>query len=166
MRIWAMTESESTNSPQPRRVLPDELTACFRRLGLREGDNVVMHAALSSIGVLEGGAAVMLHRLTNVLGKEGTLLMPTFTSVTRHSTTHDNFTKHGCWCEIVATKAVLYRMKHLVITAERVLDDDPTALSCGRPECLSCSVGRNSWFGAQPTSIGANSIPPAILVRD
>jgi aminoglycoside 3-N-acetyltransferase len=94
-----MTESESTNSPQPRRVLPDELTECFRRLGLREGDNVVMHAALSSIGVLEGGAAMLLHRLTNVLGKKGTLLMPRFTSVTRHATTHNSLTKHGCWCE-------------------------------------------------------------------
>ena len=87
------------DAAQPRRILPDELTDCFRRLGLREGDRVVMHANLSSIGTVEGGAAIVLHRLTNALGKKGTLLMPTFTSVTRHALMHDSFTKAGCWCE-------------------------------------------------------------------
>jgi aminoglycoside 3-N-acetyltransferase len=88
-----------TGSPKPRRVLPDELTKAFLKLGLREGDRVVMHASLPGIGVVEGGAAMMLHRLLNVLGRKGTLLMPAFTSITRHSSTHDAFTKAGCWCE-------------------------------------------------------------------
>lgn len=82
-----------------RKVLPDELTEGFERLGLGEGDCVVMHASLESFGVVEGGAAMVLHRVLSVLGKSGTLLMPTFTSVTRHSATHDNYTKPGCWCE-------------------------------------------------------------------
>jgi len=42
---------------------------------------------------------MVIHRLLGVLGKKGTLLMPTFTSVTRHASTHDDFTKLGCWCE-------------------------------------------------------------------
>jgi aminoglycoside 3-N-acetyltransferase len=42
---------------------------------------------------------MVLHRLLNVLGKKGTLLMPTFTSITRHGSTHDDFTKIGCWCQ-------------------------------------------------------------------
>lgn len=94
-----MVEPFPIGSPKPRRVLPDELTKAFLKVGLREGDRVVMHASLSGIGVVEGGAAMMLHRLLNVLGKKGTLLMPAFTSITRHSSTHDGFTKAGCWCE-------------------------------------------------------------------
>lgn len=93
-----MTESGTNNAPQPPRVTPDELTRCFRELGLREGDGVVMHANLSSIGTVEGGAAMVLHRLTNVLGKNGVLLMPAFTSVTLHAASHDRYTKPGCWC--------------------------------------------------------------------
>ena len=58
-----------------------------------------MHASLSRIGMVEGGAAMVLHRLLSLLGKKGTLLMPTFTSVARHSYAHDNFTTPGCWCE-------------------------------------------------------------------
>jgi len=37
-------------------------------------------------------------------------------------------------------------MKQLVKTAERVLDDDQMALSCGRPECLSCNAIPNRKF--------------------
>jgi aminoglycoside 3-N-acetyltransferase len=79
-------------------VLPDELTDAFRRLGLEEGDRVMMHASLQRVGTVEGGAAMVLHRLLKILGKDGILLMPTFTSVTRHSSTHDNYTAAGCWC--------------------------------------------------------------------
>lgn len=94
-----MTLSSSQENSIQRKVLPDELTEGFERLGLGEGDCVVMHAAFESFGVVDGGAAMVLHRLLRVLGKNGTLLMPTFTSVSRHSITHDNYTKLGCWCE-------------------------------------------------------------------
>ena len=79
--------------------MPDELTEGFKRLGLRGGDSVLMHASLESMGVVDGGSAMILHRLLGILGKEGTLLMPTFTSIARHSINHENFTKPGCWCE-------------------------------------------------------------------
>jgi hypothetical protein len=82
-----------------RSILPDELSDGFRRLGLKEGNRVVMHASLESMGTVEGGAAMVLHRLLRSIGKNGTLLMPTFTSVTRHTSTHDNYTRAGCWCE-------------------------------------------------------------------
>jgi aminoglycoside 3-N-acetyltransferase len=81
------------------KVSPDELTEGFQRLELNEGDSVMMHASLESFGEVDGGAAMVLHRLLGVLGKGGTLMMPTFTSVTRHSTTHDDYAKPGCWCE-------------------------------------------------------------------
>ncbi len=81
------------------KVLPDDLTSGFKRLGLRDGHSIEMHASLEALGVVEGGAAMVLHRLLGVIGKSGTLLMPAFTSITRHGTTHNNFTRPGCWCE-------------------------------------------------------------------
>jgi aminoglycoside 3-N-acetyltransferase len=36
--------------------------------------------------------------------------------------------------------ARLYPMKKLIATAERVLDEDPMALACGRAECLNCEI--------------------------
>lgn len=82
-----------------RKVSPEELTEGFQRIGLREGDSVMMHASLGSFGTVDGGAAMVLHRLLGVIGKEGTLMMPTFTYVTTHGNTHDNHSKPGCWCE-------------------------------------------------------------------
>ena len=42
---------------------------------------------------------MVLHRLLGIIGKKGTLMMPTFTFVTTHSNAHDNHSKPGCWCE-------------------------------------------------------------------
>ena len=94
-----MTVSRTPDYSEQRKITPDELSEGFERLGLREGDSVVMHASLESVGDVDGGAAMVLHRLLRVLGKGGTLLMPSFTSITRHSNTHDGHTKPGCWCE-------------------------------------------------------------------
>lgn len=94
-----MTVANTGDSSWARKVFPDELSEGFGRLDLGEGDSVVMHASLEGLGVVEGGAAMVLHRLLSLLGKSGTLLMPTFTSITRHSDTHESYTKPGCWCE-------------------------------------------------------------------
>lgn len=90
--------ANTDGAPEQRKVSPEELTAGFRRLGLSEGESVVMHALLERFGVVDGGPAMVLHRLLGVLGRSGTLLMPTFTSKSRHGAFHDNYTKPGCWC--------------------------------------------------------------------
>jgi aminoglycoside 3-N-acetyltransferase len=45
---------------------------------LREGDTLIVHSSLKSIGWVEGGASTVVHALRNAVGKRGTLLMPTF----------------------------------------------------------------------------------------
>jgi len=82
-----------------RKIPPDELTQGFLQVGLKEGDSVMMHASLEKIGTVDGGAAMVIHRLLRVIGDNGTLLMPTFTSISRHGQSHDNFTAPNCWCE-------------------------------------------------------------------
>lgn len=51
----------------------------FRRLGLREGDTVLVHASLSSLGWVCGGVQGLLNAFDAVLGDTGTLAVPTFT---------------------------------------------------------------------------------------
>jgi len=50
----------------------------LRRIGLREGDLVQVHSSLSAFGYVEGGPATVIDALLEVLGPEGTLMMPTF----------------------------------------------------------------------------------------
>ena len=131
-----------------RQVLPDELSDGFRQLGLEEGDRVLMHASMESMGSVDGGAAMVLHRLLKSIGKDGILLMPTFTSVTRHSLTHDNYTTAGCWCEGKENR-------HLPFIAELQPDKDmgeiayrlcswPSSTRSRHPAYSFVGVGENS----------------------
>ncbi len=62
----------------PPRVTRDELAAGLLRLGLGRGDAVAVHASLSSVGQVVGGAEALLDALLAVVGPGGTLLMPRF----------------------------------------------------------------------------------------
>ncbi|KAJ4122949.1 hypothetical protein NW768_009940 [Fusarium equiseti] len=56
------------------------LTNDLHTLGLKPGDNVLVHCSLSSIGWINGGAETLTHSLLEVLASEGTLVVPTQTS--------------------------------------------------------------------------------------
>ena len=84
---------------ESQKVTPDQLSDGFSRLGLVEGQDVMLYASLEAMGEVDGGAAMVLYRLTRTLGSKGSLLMPTFTSVARHAVFHANYTRAGCWCE-------------------------------------------------------------------
>ena len=51
----------------------------LRSLGLKEGDVVIVHSSLSSMGSVDGGAETVILALEDVIGSEGTLLFPAFT---------------------------------------------------------------------------------------
>lgn len=51
------------------------LTDDLRRLGVRSGDDLMIHASLRAIGPLEGGPDTLLDALEHVVGADGTLLM-------------------------------------------------------------------------------------------
>lgn len=53
-----------------------KLVRDLKRLGLKQGDAVLVHSALSAIGHVRGGADTVIDALLEVLGREGTLLMP------------------------------------------------------------------------------------------
>ena len=57
----------------------EQIAAALRTLGLKVGDIVFVHSSLSSIGHIEGAAKTVVDALLDVLGPEGTLVVPTFT---------------------------------------------------------------------------------------
>ena len=58
-----------------------EIADGFRRLGLQEGDTVLVHTAMRTMGRIEDGADTVVDALLEVLGERGTLVVPTFTFV-------------------------------------------------------------------------------------
>ena len=60
------------------RVTRARLVADLRSLGLIRGMDVMAHSSLSSIGHVAGGADAVIEALLEVIGKRGTLMMPSF----------------------------------------------------------------------------------------
>jgi len=52
------------------------IVRALRRMGLKEGDIVVCHSSLASFGKVQGGAKTVVDALLDVVGKKGTLVMP------------------------------------------------------------------------------------------
>jgi len=50
----------------------------LRSIGVAPGMRMITHSSLRSIGWVEGGAATVVRALMNVVGRQGTLLFPTF----------------------------------------------------------------------------------------
>lgn len=70
-RMQARTASEPA-------VTEERLIADLRALGLKPGQDVIVHGSLSKLGVVEGGPATVIRALRAVLGTEGNLLMPVY----------------------------------------------------------------------------------------
>ncbi len=57
----------------------DDIVFDLKTMGLKKGETVLMHSALTSAGRIEGGASTVIYAFLNVLGEEGTLVMSTLT---------------------------------------------------------------------------------------
>lgn len=59
-------------------ITKGQILGDLRKLGLKEGDIVLVHSSLSSIGYVEGGADTVIDALLRAVGDKGTILMPAF----------------------------------------------------------------------------------------
>ncbi|HWL54141.1 MAG TPA: AAC(3) family N-acetyltransferase [Chthoniobacteraceae bacterium] len=57
-----------------------QLREGFSRLGIRPGDLLLVHSALSSLGTVRGGADAVIDALLEAVGPGGTLMMPALSS--------------------------------------------------------------------------------------
>lgn len=64
----------------------NKLKEALMELGIRPGQAVVVHAALSSFGSLEGGADTVAEVLKELISDQGLILMPAFTYETSYGT--------------------------------------------------------------------------------
>ncbi|HEY54051.1 MAG TPA: AAC(3) family N-acetyltransferase [Caldilineae bacterium] len=60
-------------------VTKADITAGLRRVGIARGEVVFVHSSLSAFGWVEGGADAVIDALLDVVGPEGTVVMPAFT---------------------------------------------------------------------------------------
>lgn len=86
-----------------------QLVSEFRALGLCAGDVLLVHSSYKSFGGVEGGPPTVIDALLEVLGPEGTLIMPTF---------NFDFTKGKPW-DVRSTPSQMGVLTELVRTDPR-----------------------------------------------
>jgi aminoglycoside 3-N-acetyltransferase len=79
-------------------VSRSRLVSELRKLGVKEGGILLVHTSLSRLGFVPGGARTVLAALREVIGKEGTLVLPTHSWewMNRGLRTFDVRTTAGC----------------------------------------------------------------------
>jgi len=75
----ALAELGYVDMPERDEMLTrQQLVKDLRSLGLQTGMDVMVHSSMSKIGAVEGGAETVVDALLEVVGRSGTLLMPSF----------------------------------------------------------------------------------------
>src|SRR5436309_7934876 len=74
-RLTPPTEPAMMHGMDAQPLTADDLIAHLRRLGVRAGDVVMVHASLRAIGPVEGGAATVVGAIDAAVGPEGTVMM-------------------------------------------------------------------------------------------
>ena len=54
----------------------DIIVKDLKKLGIKQGDTVIVHSSLKSMGQVEGGADTVIDALIEVVGKDGTVMFP------------------------------------------------------------------------------------------
>jgi len=62
-------------------VTKEDIVRAFKKLGIVEGDTVLIHSALSKVGKIEGSAQTVIDALEGIIGKKGTMVVPTLSQV-------------------------------------------------------------------------------------
>jgi aminoglycoside 3-N-acetyltransferase len=75
-----MTGEDTPRQPWPGPVGRDELMSDLRSLGLREGQDLLIHCSLRRLGHINGGAATLLKTILEVAGPRATLVVPAQTT--------------------------------------------------------------------------------------
>ena len=58
-------------------VLKQDIIAALREVGVSEGQNIMVHTSLSSLGFVCGGPQMVIEALLETVGENGTIMMPT-----------------------------------------------------------------------------------------
>jgi len=120
--------------------------------GIRKGDILIIHSAFAAVGGVEGGVDMMLDALLDVLGEEGTLIMPTFTGTEPPFSSKDSKTYCGILSETLRHRKDAVRSLHPThslaaigkLAEEFAGDKWITQTTCGRGTAFERLVSYNA----------------------
>ena len=57
-------------------LVKDDFIHALKQVGVRDGQTIMVHTSLSSLGFVCGGAQTVIEALIECVGENGTLMMP------------------------------------------------------------------------------------------
>lgn len=123
----------------------ESLAVDLRALGVEEGMLVLVHSSLSSLGWVCGGAVAVVLALQEVLGAQGTLVMPAHTGELSDPRAWENPPVPYAWWETIRETMPAYDVKmtptsHMGAIVEAFRGQDGTERS-GHPQLSFCARG-------------------------
>jgi aminoglycoside 3-N-acetyltransferase len=119
----------------------------LRRTGIREGDTVIVHSSLRSLGPVENGADTVIDALLEAVGPGGTVLFPTFNF---HAWTEGHYwdveetpSEMGALTEVARRRPGAVRTPHPIYSFAVLGSRAEEFLACDDPEAF----GDDSVFG-------------------
>lgn len=82
-------------------VTYDELVKDLKAAGIEEGQTIIVHASLSQIGWVVGGSETLIRALLSLVGKKGTLMMPSQTWKNLDPSTGVHWEQPEEWWEVI-----------------------------------------------------------------
>ncbi|WP_046174862.1 aminoglycoside N(3)-acetyltransferase [Domibacillus indicus] len=92
-----MTEQKETRAI----LTKEDLIHAFKNCGLREGQHIFVHTSLSKLGFVVGGPEILIRSLLEIVGAEGTLMMPSQTWKNLDPSTGVHWEEPTAWWPII-----------------------------------------------------------------
>lgn len=77
-RIAQAWDRQTRKLSRPYTLEIHNIIEALNEAGIVEGDNILVHSSLSSLGHVDGGALTVILALQDVVGNDGTVIMPSF----------------------------------------------------------------------------------------
>ena len=135
---------KQTASPITKR----QLMAALQNIGLRQGDIVIVHSALSKIGWIVGGANAVIEALQDLLTPEGTLVMASHSSGNSDPTLWQYPPVPKAWVPIIKAEMLPYNPATTptrgIGTVPEVFRKYPSVLRSVHPQISVVAWGKNA----------------------
>ena len=96
-----MSENDIINSTEDDPATVPSLMADLSALGVKPGMTLLVHSSLSALGWVNGGPVAVVLALENVLGPEGTLVMPTHSGALSDPAGWENPPVPEAWWDVI-----------------------------------------------------------------
>lgn len=131
-------------------VLREDLVRGLREAGLEEGRAVFAHASLKKFGFVMGGAETVIRAILEVIGSEGTLMMPSQTWKNLDPSTGVHWEEPEAWWPVIRDNWPAYDPAvtpsvGMGAVAE-ALRTWPGARRSSHPARSVCAVGRHAGY--------------------